>query len=301
MAPSAMKTNADPCPDLETLAAYIDGRLSEGERALVAEHLAGCETCYFVFTESTQLRASGITPAPVDALSLGEDTVAIHRRWLTPKIVWSSAAGLAAAASVILAVATGMLPWSGESTELRALVVAVGTDRMIEPRVTGGFAYGPVRAPVRGEPGAATVSPDVRIAAARIEKDASAHRSAQTLHSLGIAYLVTGNSSRAVVVLDEAAAESSDARIFSDLAAAYIARGAGDNNRQDFMAALSAVDRALGADPRLPEAWFNRGEVLERLGLTAQARDAWQQYLKIDSESAWASEARLHLSASGGR
>ena len=305
MAPSVRKSSVDACPDLETLAGYLDGRLTESERADIAAHVAGCETCYFVFTEAAQTRASDRARAETDASASPEPvSAATPKWWMTPKVTWSSATGLAAAAALVVAIGTGFLrSGRGDSAELRALVVAVGTDRTIEARITGGFAYGPVRAPVRSgeQPTAASGSPDIRIAAARIEKEATAHRSPQTLHRLGIAYLVTGDIFRAVNVLEESAGESTDARVLSDLAAAYLARARQTNDPQDLMKALSTVERALGADARLAEAWFNRAEALERMGLAAQALEAWQQYLQIDAKTAWASEARLHTAALAGR
>ena len=37
------------CPDLEQIAAFIDGKLEPRERDLVVEHLGGCDVCYEVF------------------------------------------------------------------------------------------------------------------------------------------------------------------------------------------------------------------------------------------------------------
>src|SRR5262245_660745 len=143
MAPSTMRTNVDAGPDLETLAAYLDGRLSERERSMTAAHRADCETCYFVFTEAAQTRA--LETAEKTGQAADEPVTATARpssaAWWNRKILWGSTAGLAAAASLIVAIGTGVIPWKdGDSNELRALVVAVGTDRTIEPRVTGGFA-----------------------------------------------------------------------------------------------------------------------------------------------------------------
>ena len=60
--------------------------------------------------------------------------------------------------------------------------------------------------------------------------------------------------------------------------------------------ALSAADRALRIDGRLAEALFNRALILERLGLSGEARAAWQRYLEVDGASHWAEEARTRLS-----
>jgi hypothetical protein len=38
-----------PCPSDEELAAFLDGMLSEAERARIAAHLADCESCYEIF------------------------------------------------------------------------------------------------------------------------------------------------------------------------------------------------------------------------------------------------------------
>jgi tetratricopeptide (TPR) repeat protein len=294
MAPEAMKHPLDECPDLETLAQYLDGRLTTRARERVADHLTTCETCYFVFSEAARTHVVGKPrKVPLELL----------REWISKRTVqWAAAtAAVAAAASIWLMVGTGWLGRSLPSTspELQALVAAVGPDRTIEPRLTGGFMYGPVRGAVRaGEPSVATAPPDVRIAAARIEKEVGAHRTPDTLRSLGIAYLVTGDTTRAVPVLEEAAdASSSDARILSDLSAAYLVRATHNNQPQDFARALSSAERAATFDPHVAEAWFNRALALEALSLRDQARDAWQKFLTVDSTSGWADEARSHLKA----
>src|SRR5439155_26286209 len=136
-----------------------------------------------------------------------------------------SVAALAAAATVAIAVGSGLITWRSTSApELQALVAAVGTERTVEPRLTGGFAYGPLKVVRSAEP-VQNVAPDVRIAAARIEKKALAQRTLDALRSLGIAYLLTGGVARAVAALEEAAdRQSADAQALRDLAAAYLVR-----------------------------------------------------------------------------
>src|SRR3954462_7435120 len=127
MATSAMKNGVDACPDLETLAAYLEGRLTEQERLHIAEHLASCETCYFVFTEAAQTKAS---PHAIQHEEAQPTVLPKPRWWKTPAFVWSSAAGLAAAAAIVVALEGGLIrSWSNESPELRALVTAVGAER----------------------------------------------------------------------------------------------------------------------------------------------------------------------------
>lgn len=44
------------CPSLEDIAAFLDGKLSEGERARVVAHLADCESCYALFAEAARFQ-----------------------------------------------------------------------------------------------------------------------------------------------------------------------------------------------------------------------------------------------------
>lgn len=289
MAAEVIKRDVLGCPELEVIAAFLDHRLGDTDRAEVAAHLSSCETCYFVFSEAAQVK-----PVPAKATSTTPSW------WTSNRIFWSSAAaGLAAAATLVLAVSGGLPFGRSSAPELTALVAAVGTDRTIEPRLTGGFAHGPLRGALRSSdtPGM-NLSPDVRIAAAEIEKITSGQESAAAQQARGIASLVVGDIDRAVTTLEEATAQSpSNARLLNDLAAAYLVRGQRSGQSEDLSKALASVNRALTIDRSLKEAWFNRAYALERLSMTKEARDAWQAYLTIDDRSGWADEARVHLRA----
>ena len=289
-----MKRVVGECPDLESMAAYLDGRLSDRERARITEHLAACEDCYFVFSESAQTRVATEATPKRDART--------WREWLaTPKRTWAAVGGaLATAACVWLLVAAGdVLPWRSGRPDLQALVAAVGTDRPIEARLIGGFAYGPMRGTVRaGAPTPRAVSPDVRIAVARNEKSLAGVGTPEALHALGVASLIVGDLDRAIPMIERSVDQPSpDARFVSDLAAAYLSRAGRDNRSQDLVKALAAADRAVAVDSALAEALFNRALALERLSLVDEARAAWTDYLKVDDQSGWANEARAHLSA----
>ena len=284
-----MKSKLDTCPDLETLAAYLDGGLNESDRVRIAEHIAGCESCYFVFTEAAQMRATG---AETSEHLQPPSALVATAGWRSSKVLWSSAAGLAVAASLLIAIARGVVPTGSDSSDLRALVAAVGTDRTFEPRLTGGFAYGPVRAPVRGVE-AIDASPDVRIAVATLEKNAARDQTVKSLHETGIGYLVVGDISRAIVALEGAASHEQSARLMSDLAAAYLVRGIRANRPEDVSRALTLATGATQRDGGMPEALFNRALALDHLSMFNDARRAWQAYLTVDSQSGWAAEARI--------
>ena len=301
MAAEALTHRLEGCPDAETLAAYLDGRLTQDEREHVTQHVADCDDCYFVVTEAAQMPAMPVEQIPAAGLEVESVSAAIvkAKQWQSKSARWSSAAGLAAAASVVLAIGTGTVLWRGESSHLRALVAAVGTDRTFEPRLSGGFEYGPVRGPVRGAEGA-TASPDVRIAIASIEKETVRRQTAQNLHELGIAYLVAGDVPRAISTLEDAANRTNTATALSDLAAAYLVRGVRENRPQDVSRALALASQAVQRDASMREALFNRALAFDHLSMFDDARQAWRAYLDVDDSSGWAAEARIHLQRLGG-
>jgi Putative zinc-finger len=51
-----MNTVTETCPPLEDIAAFLDGKLSEGERARIVAHLADCEACYAVFAGAARFQ-----------------------------------------------------------------------------------------------------------------------------------------------------------------------------------------------------------------------------------------------------
>jgi tetratricopeptide (TPR) repeat protein len=62
-------------------------------------------------------------------------------------------------------------------------------------------------------------------------------------------------------------------------------------------AAADALARALDADATFADAHFNLASCLMRLGRADDARPHWQAYLRLDPNSAWASQAREALGA----
>jgi tetratricopeptide (TPR) repeat protein len=287
-----MKLVTIDCPELETIAAYLDDRLTERERARITAHLAVCEDCYPLFVESGQ-SLSVVGPAE-------SGNAESWRAWMTGLTFGrsSAAALLAVAACLWLLVGSGYFPSArAPNRELQALVAAVGTDRSLEARLTGGFSYGPMRASLRsGAPSAQTLSPDLRIAAASSEKALAGVGTPAVLHALAVVGLLVGDLDRAVPMIEQAVDRSRpDARMLSDLSAAYLARAARENRPQDLAKALTAADHAVEADPGLAEALFNRALALERLALVQEARTAWEHYLRVDNQSGWAEEARRHL------
>ncbi|HEX8288883.1 MAG TPA: CHAT domain-containing protein [Pyrinomonadaceae bacterium] len=58
---------------------------------------------------------------------------------------------------------------------------------------------------------------------------------------------------------------------------------------------LKYLEKAIELNPKLPEARFNRALALQALFSTEQAKQAWRDYLLLDTNSPWAEEARRNL------
>ena len=197
--------------------------------------------------------------------------------------------------------------------EIRMLAMAMGERRPVEPRVTGGFAYAPcqfLREPGRLLPRVTcSQPPPLRSPSGRafakafrgIKEDTSRGLSE---HSQGVARLVGGDNrgtmSAAVEALERAVAQvPGDARILSDLSAAYFVRAHQKDDPHDLVLALDSAVKAREMDSSLREACFNLALVLERLHLGRLAREQWSAYLSLDRTSGWAGEAKAHLQELG--
>ena len=249
------------------------------------EHVAGCPDCYEVFAATVQF---GLSEPEAET-----EGVKLFTRWV----------GLAAAATLIVALGLWLyrtqLP-RPSAPLVAELAEAMGARRFIEPRLTGGFRHGRLITLRSGEasqgldaqPGA------VLAAVARIRERAEGDTSPEALGALGVTYLVSGDAAAAVKSLESASAQKpDDARLLSDLSAAYLVRAKQADEPADIPKALEAAERAIVLPGAPTEAYFNRALALESLHLVDAARKAWQDYIDRDSSSPWADEARQHLEA----
>jgi CHAT domain-containing protein len=184
-----------------------------------------------------------------------------------------------------------------ERPELRDLFSALSrqASRPIDGRLAGGFPYAPPPVQTRGARGD-IASPDVRIAAAMIEKRARTESTPPNHAALGAAYLALGEWGRAVESMDEAVeAEPRNVTFLNDAAAAYLARAASLDQPEDYVRALDAAARAIRIDPKRPEPHFNRALALRALHLTSEAQEALTSYSSIDRTGPWTTESARRL------
>lgn len=317
------------CLEAGTVASYLDGRLSASERESAERHLAGCAECRELLTAAFETK-SALDAEGIEAEELAEsaeDEVDARRRGTSSdpirlvdarpghvrpgeaheprKLGFSrrlqlAGGGLLALAATALFVIALDPAWlralrggAAGSPELRELVSAVGGNRLVEPRLSGGFAWGPPPIVLRSGNAEGSLPPEVRIAIARIEKAADADPTAAHLHALGAAQLLDGELDAAIATLRRAAdARPEQARAWNDLAAAYLTRAGRRPVEGDVFNAIAAAERATTADASLAEAWFNLALARDAAGQTPQAQEAWRRAAALEPPSSgWHDEA----------
>jgi tetratricopeptide (TPR) repeat protein len=280
--------------DMESLAAFVDGRLEREERDAVTKHLETCEECQGFVREAAAFEqeevAEAAAPKPL-------------RTW------WAVAAGVAV---VVLAIS----PFVVQRRELnkhaqvvekhtqelekntQELFEAIGNAgvRKIEARFSGQNAYAAFRV-MRGGDKEKTLdemiveSKAAELRLASMDKTTPADRRARALSEA-----FDGNPKDALAILMEVPKDARRAVIWNDIAAANYAMAGRDEHPERYLAdALMAVDEALQRDPAMHEAMFNRVMILSALERRGEAAEALTRYLAADPGSQWAKEARTKI------
>lgn len=126
----------------------------------------------------------------------------------------------------------------------------------------------------------------------------AASRTSETLRNDAVIALVAGDTGRGITELTEATELSTgDATLWSDLAAAHLQRGASLSDPYELVLALAAANRAVGIDPSLLSARFNRALAHEGLSLRRAAVADWQMLKDREQDPGWQREARDHAAA----
>jgi CHAT domain-containing protein len=277
------------CPGSNLLAAYVECRLDAQATSALEAHLASCSDCSELLAEALSVRE-----VVVPRVTSVDEPAETAGRW-TRRVV----RGGAVAAAIVAALVLPEMARPRRDYKLADLAAAAGARWPVEGRLTGGIPHSSLNAPLAGGQGGAVGDPvRVQLVAGKIREDLDARGTPEHLHSFGLSQLLQGRLDAASVALTAAAREQPlNAAYQSDAAALFLERARANLRPDDLPRALAAAERARLANPAMLEGAFNRALALERLSLTAQARQAWMEYLSRDSSSSWAGEARSHLEA----
>jgi CHAT domain-containing protein len=199
------------------------------------------------------------------------------------RVVW-----IGSALSIALLIGGAAVLFLHKSPSQRLMRTAASQAwRPVEGRLTG-FAYRP--RPVSRASADLTVLRDV---AGAVVGDAGGEA-----HTAAVATLLNGKTADAVTALEKLVArEPQNAGYWSDLAAAQLEHAAATDDVRAIARALAASDHAIALQSNSAEGLFNRGLALDALGLRFASREAWRRYLAVDTNSAWAAEARQRFTA----
>jgi CHAT domain-containing protein len=320
-------------PDRNLIVSYVTGYCSEDTKEIIEEHCIDCHVCRTQLSfllhltishpeenerrelsavqrlgEAAAARARSIVmgqqsrhrkrPGRFSAAGVGM-RFWIHRPVLVPALM-----------TLVLLIAGslfGYLIASRQSSEERMLERVRDVyqkTRSLQARVTGGFAhqeYIETRNP--GDP--IGVDESRRIALlSELDHEVSTNQRAAARHNLGRLFMLHGDLGPAEQQFQLALKElPRNAQLLADLGALYYERSRKEI-KDDFKLLHKAAEHlsnAVESDPQLLEAWFNRALCYEQMNLFLQAESDWKQYLSMDSDSAWAEEAREHFNELRGR
>jgi tetratricopeptide (TPR) repeat protein len=209
---------------------------------------------------------------------------------------WLPSRELRIAASILIVVGLGFgVWWATRESEfdkgLLALQTAYREQRPIEPRVSE-LAYSSFNS-TRGSTANDERAEHLRRAQLNLEQALREKPAPEAHHALGKVYLAQGKPDDAIKEFEQALSGSrSQAQIYNDLGAAWLQKG-------DFSRSLDNFNKALQLDGNMLEALFNRALCYQKQSRLEEAKAAWNEYLKRDSSSPWADEARGYLNRIG--
>lgn len=214
---------------------------------------------------------------------------------------------LKVAVVILLVLGGGFLSWrffffqsyaERGTNELRALY---RDGRPLKARLTE-FDYAPFSNDKRGANQEKANSTARERAALTLLEGVRDEPGANSHHALGRYYLTQKEFEKAIAELEQALQlKPENAQAHSDLGAALFeaskkATGKnGETSLELIDKSLQHLGKAIELNSKLLEPRFNRALALEAASLPDRAKEAWNDYLQLDSGSQWAEEARRHL------
>jgi tetratricopeptide (TPR) repeat protein len=297
------------CPDEDRLRMLVPGLAEPVEAGKLLAHAAECDWCGTVLREAAQDLAEPPTAEEEELAGMSRLADPRRRRELAeliagapkparrpwfPILRWS-AAGLMAAAALLGVVVYPQWARSPARTG-RLLAQAYTEHRQMEMRLPGAD-WGPERTEMGTE--SSSLSEPVALLDARgnIKRAVEGNpNDPRWLQLEGRAELLGGKEDAAIAELEHARSlRPADSTILADLGAAYFQKAAKTDDPKLYSSAFEALSEGARLKPDDPVLAFNRALAAEHIFAFNVANEAWQAYLRMDSTSRFASEAREHL------
>jgi CHAT domain-containing protein/tetratricopeptide (TPR) repeat protein len=287
-----------PHPAMEEIAAHLSGRLEARRSEAVEAHLSGCANCRERASEFELFLAHRRQPGTQPSEEIEEEYRRVQRRLRAGKVVRLPRYWLPIAAGILVAIGVAGAAWRWlVPTTPQLLAEAYHEHGASEFRLAGA-AHSELRQERAG--GSAFSQPASLLKAqARIQEDLKSRGSDPGLLRLeGEAQIIAGEAAEAVKTLKLARdLRSNDPKILASLGVACAMLGDEEHDFDDYKQADDFLGHAERLSSHDLEVKFNRAVVVEKLMMYDGAEIAWQEYLKADSASDWAKEARARLAA----
>lgn len=276
---------------------YLSGRLVTEERAAFEQHFL-----------STPERQEKLRFGRAFNRYLSSQPAVVHFRqrasaspWAWSRPFFTSPLKIAVAALILVAVALSVWRVSFRQSEvergLLALNAAFRAQRPLQSRISN-LDYAPYL-DTRGAGNEKIDQNELRRADITLSEELNKNATPAARHAVGKVHLGKKEFDKAIQQFDEARkGDSNNAQLYSDLGAAWLEKSHTEPEgpaQTSLNRSLEYLDKALALNPALPEAVFNRALCQEYLGRSKAAKDDWLNYLKLDSSSAFATEANQHI------
>jgi CHAT domain-containing protein/Flp pilus assembly protein TadD len=305
----------------ELITDYALGALERSERELLEKNFFSTPERQERLVIAREMVKQASTYKPRGAPQMWKWVAALLR---PGQFGWTGQIGWKIAVSAALVIGLGFWIWSLRQVDMRtevdarlekgmvALNQAYRERRPVKARITE-LQYAPFRE-TRGGSEADGEQAGVDLPARRRAFDllddavresstaGSAGAPAAAHHAMGRLYLARKNFEDAIAEFEAALkTETNNARLHSDLGATLMekseleASGKSGRDPRTIDRCLEHLNRAIELDGSLLEPLFNRALLRQSLGQLFQAKEDWNNYLKKDSASPWADEARRNL------
>lgn len=272
---------------------YIDGDLTPEEKRAFEKH--------FLRNDEGRKKLARPLRRYADAQPTAAPPPTVSRSWLSGSFRYLlPAAALVLVLGLLFAGWFFLLRTTLNQRTTAALDSAYANGRPLESRITD-LKYAPFDT-VRGDNKEADEPDRIKLANLELLDEVVKRPDAANIHALGRFYLAKKDLDAAVAQLERARGLApQNAPILSDLGTAYLEKSnllPSDQGGQQLKMramALEEFEKTVEIDPRVPEAHFNKALCLKLMGLPLQARQVWDEYIKLDPASKWAEEARENI------
>jgi len=271
--------------------ADLKGEITEAEQ----KHILSLESASVEWQLRLAHRMAATQRSDAEGKLRGSKSRAWWRQWVAvPRLAFVGAT----LAVVVAAGSWYEVQRQRPATAERLLARAYTEKRTLELRIAGAD-YAPLRVSLGPAASFTSRPPALLKAEALIGSQLQSHPADPAwLEAKAQADLLEGKYDAAVESLRRGLEiEPNTPVLLIDLATAYFQRALQEDRKEDLGSAYEALSQALKLRPDDPVALFNRAIVAEHQFLYQQARDDWEHYLRVDSGSEWAEEARNRANA----